>query len=103
MYGLTTVQSHLSTAQASQHAGERATVCGEISGKRTVSAAKGRPTFVNLDGAYPNSNFTVVVWGEDQAKVGNLPASGHLCVTGVIEMYRGKPEIVLHDSGAWTK
>lgn len=101
--GQTATPPHLSTSQAGQHPGERETVCGAVSGKRTVTSARGRPTFVDLDGTYPNSTFTVVIWGEDASRVGELPASGHLCVTGVIAIYRGRPEIILHDSGEWTR
>ena len=103
MYGRAATQADLSTSEASQHAGERVTVCGAIRSKRTVSRARGRPTFVDLDGTYPNVPFTVLIWGEDAAKVGELPASGHLCVSGVIEIYRGRPEIILHQAGEWTR
>jgi hypothetical protein len=33
--------------------------------------------------------------------VGNFPESGRVCVTGIIAMYRGNPQVVIHDSKNW--
>jgi hypothetical protein len=84
----------LTTAQAKAHEGENATVCGTIAGERTSTTSRGEPTFINLDSAYPKQVFTILVWGDDQKSVGDLPPSGsHVCVTGLIKDYRGVPEI----------
>ncbi len=34
--------------------------------------AKGQPTFINLDGSYPNQVFTIVIWGENSHKFSSL-------------------------------
>jgi hypothetical protein len=88
-------------SEASQHVGEKATVCGRIAGKRTAYASRGAPTFINLGQAYPNEIFTAVVWQEHRVSVGTLPTSGSVCVTGTITEYHGVPEIQLLDRHSW--
>jgi len=88
----------LTSAQAKDHLGENATVCGHIVGERTAEASKGRPTFLNLDQPYPHQQFTVLIWGSDLAAVGKIPQTGSICAKGVIALYRGVPEIVVHSS-----
>ena len=62
---------------------------------------EGQPTFVNLDKAYPDQPFTVVIWGDDRPRFSSPPEVAfdgkRICVSGVIETFRGKPQIVVHD------
>jgi hypothetical protein len=90
------------TAEARKHVGEQTTVCGTIAGKHTADSAKGKPTFIDIDGAYPHQAFTVVIWDDDKNKVGVFPASGNVCVSGKIEVYKEVAQIVLHDAKSWT-
>ena len=89
-------------AQASSHAGETATVCGNVTGIHTAARSKGKPTFINFDKPYPNEDFTVMIWDDDRAGFGNLEkyAGREVCARGVITMYRGKPEMVLRNPDA---
>jgi hypothetical protein len=102
-YGLTLASSgaqQLSAADAKQHTGEVATVCGQVASIHFAAHSRGEPTFLDLDAAYPNQVFTVLVWGEDRAKFGNIDAQyskAHVCVHGTITQYRGGPEMVVHD------
>lgn len=90
----------LTTAQAREHEGQNATVCGIVASERQASNSKGKPTYINLDVPYPNQIFAVVVWEEDLAKVGTLPRSGaHMCVKGLISYYHGVPEIIVRSAG----
>ncbi len=90
----------LTTADAKNHIGEQATVCGKVASERTATNSRGEPTFINLDSAYPNQIFTVLVWGEDRRNVGELPRDGsRICASGMIQDYRGVPEIVVRSSG----
>ena len=86
---------------ALKHLGERGTVCGTVAGKHVATHSQGMPTFIDFDKPFPNQAFTVVVWARDKAAVETVPASGHLCVTGQIEQYRGGAEIVLHNTASW--
>jgi hypothetical protein len=90
----------LTTAQAKAHQGENATVCGVVASERTATTSRGEPTFINLDAAYPNQVFTILVWGNDRKNVGELPhVSSHVCAKGLITDYHGAPEIVVRSSG----
>jgi hypothetical protein len=90
----------LTSAQAKAHEGANATVCGIVASERTATSSRGEPTFINLDAAYPNQVFTILVWGDDRQKIGALPREGtRVCATGLITDYHGVPEIVVRSSG----
>jgi len=63
--------STITAAEAKDHVGERATVCGQVVGTHLAARSRGSPTFINLDRPYPNQIFTIVIWGSDRAKFGN--------------------------------
>lgn len=75
-------QKRLTPAEAKEHVGETATVCGEV-----VST-------------YPGQVFTIVIWGSNRSKFG-APETDYngkrICVTGKIAEYRVVPEIVADD------
>jgi hypothetical protein len=97
---LPTVAETITAADAKNHIGEQATVCGKVAGEKTAAGSRGEPTFINLDAAYPNQVFTILVWGDDRKNVGELPRVGsRVCASGVIQDYRGVPEIVVRSSG----
>ena len=90
----------LTSAEASGHTGEAATVCGTVASATYAARSHGGPTFLNLDKPYPNPIFTIVIWRENRAAFGNpetLYAGKRLCVSGVITDYRGRPQIVVRD------
>jgi hypothetical protein len=66
----------ISAVDAKAHIGENATVCGKVASEHTATSSRGEPTFINLDAAYPNQVFTILVWGDDRSKVGELPRVG---------------------------
>ena len=86
--------------QASKHIGETATICGIVASTNFAKQAKGQPTFLNLERPYPNESVTLVTWGENRPRFGT-PESTLLqqraCATGVIELYRGRPQVILRD------
>lgn len=65
-------QKTLTAAEAKDHVGEVATVCGEVASTHYAATSRGNPTFINLDRPYPNEIFTVLIWGSDRAKFGWL-------------------------------
>jgi hypothetical protein len=87
----------LTTAEAKDHIGERAMVCGKVVSTHYAKSSKGEPTFLNLDEPYPKEVFTILIWGSDREKFG-APEDEYkglrVCVTGKITSYRGHPEIV---------
>jgi DNA/RNA endonuclease YhcR with UshA esterase domain len=92
-------QEHISPIDAPKYIGMEKTVCGTVASATYAVRTKGRPTFLNLDQPHPNQIFTVLIWGSDRNKFKNPPETffrgKRICVTGIIENYRGKPEIVV--------
>jgi DNA/RNA endonuclease YhcR with UshA esterase domain len=88
----------LTTDEAAHHVGENATVCGTIASASYASHSKGRPTFLDFDKPHPNETFAAVIWATNRAKL-KMPDSTLLgkevCVTGVIKLFRGRPEVIL--------
>jgi hypothetical protein len=92
----------LTAAQAKDHIGEHATVCGVVASATFAARTKGQPTFLNLDYPYPQHIFTAVIWGSDRPKFGQPEGTykgKRICVTGTIKAYRGVPEIVVTGPG----
>jgi DNA/RNA endonuclease YhcR with UshA esterase domain len=90
----------LTPEEAWRHVDENGTVCGLVASARFANGTKGQPTFLNLGKPYPNQVFTAVIWGSDRSKFGSPETLNgkQLCVTGRIQLYRGKPEIVVRDT-----
>ncbi len=92
----------LTGAEAKDHIGNRATVCGKVVSTHYAKSSKGEPTFLNLDEPYPKEVFTILIWGSDREKFGT-PEDEYkglrVCVTGKITSYRSRPEIVATERG----
>jgi hypothetical protein len=91
---------HLTAAEAKNHLGEKATVCGNVVSTHYSVRSKGNPIYLNLDEPYPRQIFTILIWGSDRPKFGDPEAKyrdKQVCVTGKITGYRGAPEIVASD------
>jgi hypothetical protein len=74
---------------------------GSLQANVTAVEKKGKPTFINLDSAYPDAVFTVVIWEQDRQKVGAIPRlQAHMCAKGLIAYYHGVPQIYRQDQGS---
>ena len=86
-------------AEAKDHIGEKVTVCDKVFGTRFLENSNGQPTFLNMGAAYPNSPFTVVVFGNDRSNFKEKPElyynNKKVCVTGLVKEYNGKAEIII--------
>lgn len=83
------------TAQSA--VGRIATVKGRVVDATYARSSNGRPTFLNLGRAYPNtSRFTIVIWSENRASFGT-PERRYLgrtvCIRGRVSTYRGVAQI----------
>jgi DNA/RNA endonuclease YhcR with UshA esterase domain len=98
---LLNAQNVISPDAASQFIGQKATVCGTVASATYAARSKGQPTFLDLDRPYPSQIFTVVIFGSDRSKFDKPPEkqfrSKRICVSGLVELYKGKPEIIVHD------
>jgi micrococcal nuclease len=82
-------------SEAAKHIGETGTVCGKVAGTRYLENSI---TFLNFEKPYPETPFTAIIRYENRARFGK-PEETYLekdvCVTGKIEEYNKKPQIVL--------
>src|SRR5574337_1375820 len=69
----------LAPAEATHHMSVHATVCGQVVNTKYAATSRGSPTFLDLDRAYPDHIFTVVIWGTSRTRFPyqSLPP-GHL-------------------------
>jgi hypothetical protein len=75
-----------------------------VANEHVAMTSRGKATFNDLDSAFPNQAFTVLVWEEDRQNVGTLPRKGeHVCATGLISYYHGVPQIVVRKSEQFSK
>ncbi len=90
----------LDTATLLARAGEIGIVEGVVVRTYYAQSSKGQPTFLDFHDPYEDY-FTAVIWGEDRDK---FPPEPETCyrgktvrITGLIETYKGAPEIILTD------
>jgi hypothetical protein len=77
---------------AASHVDQQVRLCAKVYGFKVLDGM----TLVNLGAAYPDQLLTLVLRG--QARDGyTVVDSQTICVTGKIENYKGKPEIVVTD------
>lgn len=97
----TNTEEFVASSNAMQFVGETVTVCGPVVGAAYLERIRGRPTFLNFDYPYPNQTFTVVIWGEYLGKFERPPhqmfANREICVTGTVESFKGRPQIVVSE------
>ena len=82
-------------AEAAKHVGETATVKDKVDGFH--QSGKGN-MFLNMGGKYPNQAFTAFIPSGSAAQFSNLQQyEGRVVsVSGKIDLYKGKPEIIVH-------
>jgi hypothetical protein len=87
----------ISPTEAVSHVGQTTIVEGGVS---EVHGARGGTTFLNIGARYPDNAFAAVIFPEDRSKFRDLQSlSGRIVdITGRIQLYRGKPEIILRSA-----
>ena len=71
--------------------GKTKTLCDEVSSIKIFSDTL---TLINMGGNYPNQKYTIAIKGNKiTLDWANLKGK-KLCVTGVYELHKGRPEIV---------
>ncbi|MGH8151097.1 MAG: S1/P1 nuclease [Steroidobacteraceae bacterium] len=76
------------------YVGQRVTVRGAVA---DVHITRAGVTFIDMGGRYPENTFTAVIFAANAARFPDVAALGGRAVeiTGMVRLYRGKPEIVL--------
>ncbi len=88
----------ISWEQAKANVGKKTTVRGPVVGTNYATSSKGQPTFLDVGKPYPDAaRFTVLIWGSDRSKFQGAPEQTYrgktICVSGLIQSYRGAAEI----------
>ncbi len=96
-------QDTVTPEDATEFIGQQKTVCGTVASAHFAAKVKGQPTSLHLNKPYPNQIFSVLIWGSDRNKFEKPPetlySGKEICVTGMIQSYQGKPEIIVKDPG----
>lgn len=84
----------IKASQAKFHVGEQRIVCGKV--VHIHPFAKG--LYLNMDKAYPNTPFTIVVWDSNQSLLQKARAflNKELCVWGEIRQFNQQVQIILN-------
>lgn len=95
----TKAQQKIKLEEVSKHTGDSVTVCGKVADAKYFEQSKSGPTLINIGAAFPNQLLTVVVYKEDRPAFSYAPetklVNQEVCVTGKIQLYREKPQIVV--------
>jgi DNA/RNA endonuclease YhcR with UshA esterase domain len=87
----------LTAAEAKDHIGEQATVCGTVVNAHYASSTRGQSTFLNLDAAHPNQVFSIVIRMSARSNFVD-PKKRYIgkqvCITGLIRSYGATSGIV---------
>ncbi len=91
-------QQNISIDSVSKFIGDTVTVCSKVYGVKALE----NETFVNLGAEYPKSPLTLVIFTKDisnfNGTIQSLYADKNICVKGVLELYKDKPEIIISSS-----
>tara|TARA_Y100001970_G_C14143367_1_gene808462 strand:+ start:426 stop:824 length:399 start_codon:yes stop_codon:yes gene_type:complete len=95
----------INAAEAAKHIGEYKTVCGKVVSTFYHKRGKGKQTYLNIDKAYPNQIFTILIWGSNRKYFDGNPEEVYrdkdVCVDGKISSYKGgPPQIIVETSSS---
>src|ERR1700752_3683470 len=92
-------QTEIKLEDAAKHVGDSVKVCGQVAGVRYLEQANNKPTLINMGAAYPNQLLTIVIWDDVRKQFEKAPEDlfqdKMICVTGKVELFREKPQIVI--------
>jgi hypothetical protein len=87
-------ETTFSATEFNKKIGKTGTLCDTVYSLKIVNDTL---TLLNMGGAFPNQKYTVAIIGNkitlDWTQLKGKP----LCVTGVFELYKGRPEIEIAD------
>ena len=103
MFCLTSVplfaQQQIKIEEAKNHEGDSVKICSKIYDTKYFESAKDPITLLDVGGKYPDNLLTIAIPG-DARKLFKKPPEEYyrdaqVCVTGRIQIFKGKPEIVV--------
>jgi hypothetical protein len=87
-------QQHFSADDFKKNLGKTGTLCDTVYSLKIFSDTL---TLLNMGGIYPNQKYTIAIKGNKITLPWDKLKGKPLCVTGVFEMYKGRPEIEIVD------
>lgn len=89
------IKNSVSAKEAQKYIGEQKIVCGQV--EQVKKFNKG--FYLNLGNRFPYQEATLVIWSNNADKFDNLSSyEGNLiCVNGLIDTYKGSPQIELSE------
>ncbi len=94
---LSAISQTIPAGEVKNNAGKIVTVSGKVVDAAYLHSAYNQPTLLNIDKAFPNEIFTVVISGENRKAFGYKPEEvllgKDISVTGKVILYYGKPQI----------
>ena len=87
------VMDYIAPDAAKNHIGEIHKICGNVVEVKTFS----KGVYLNFEEKYPNQHFTAVIWKNNKALFHQSAQFGneYICVSGKIEAYHQKPQIII--------
>jgi len=89
--------THINDEQAGGYVGQRVVVEGTVA---AVFVSRAGNTFLNFGAAYPNQDFSAVIFADNAGSFRNVEQleGKRVAVFGRVRIYRGKPEIILRSA-----
>ncbi len=90
--------SDITIQNAAEHIGTETTICDLVADVYRPEG-ENKMVYINFGGKYPDNTFSAIIFPKDQAYFKYDPvielANKHICVTGTITEYKGKPQMVV--------
>ena len=96
-------QQEIKLEEVKNHIGDSVKLMAKIYGGKYFETANNAPTLLDVGAHYPNSPLTLVIYGDVRKQFNNVPETFYAgkteWITGKIELYKNKPQIVIHNTG----
>ena len=91
-------QKEIKIEEAKNHSNETVKICTKIYGGKSIANALDTLTLLDAGKPYPDSPLRLVIKGNAQREftgdIVNYYKGMNVCISGKIQLYKGKPEIV---------
>ena len=95
-------QQQIKLEEVRNHIGDSVKLMAKIYGGKYFETANNTPTLLDVGAHYPNALLTLVIYGDVRKQFTNAPETFYTgkeeWITGKIELYKNKPQIVIHNA-----
>ena len=100
VYATGFAQKDIRMEEVAAHVGDSVKVCGMILTGRYLDRSESGPTLLNMGRPFPDQYLTAVIYKKDRKNFDIIPETElinkEVCVTGVVVLYKEKPQIILY-------